>query len=255
MNNKNKILVGCLALLLALSVGYALFNQSVLITGTATAKGEFGITTTCTAGISSELIDMGMASSADEMQGGFKNDACIVEDNSITAAAELMYPTAKRWFTIKMTNNNSIPAIIWGSDSTGVYESLNFDNSINYSIKNNETGSVILSGTGQRINGHNYNIINGMIPIILDSEGNLNSESNIIYDENKKMAGIKLDTGDSAYMILEFNYEDGLESVLTDNGKSEHIEIVLNHQFKWEQYVGESSHQPGDYGDYCFAGC
>ena len=29
MNNKNKILLGCLALLLVLSVGYALFSETI----------------------------------------------------------------------------------------------------------------------------------------------------------------------------------------------------------------------------------
>ena len=135
MNNKNKLLVGVLSLFLTLSVGYALFNQSVLITGTAAAKGEFGITTSCAAGISQELIDMGMATTNDEMQSGFKNDACIVDGNGIVAATELMYPTASRWFTIKMTNENSIPAIIWGAGSAETYESLNFENSTNYLVR------------------------------------------------------------------------------------------------------------------------
>ena len=44
MNNKNKILVGCLALLLVLSVGYALFSETVTINGTATAKGNMDLT-------------------------------------------------------------------------------------------------------------------------------------------------------------------------------------------------------------------
>ena len=43
MNKKNKILVGCLALLLVLSVGYALFSDTITINGTATAKGSFDI--------------------------------------------------------------------------------------------------------------------------------------------------------------------------------------------------------------------
>mgnify|MGYP003308183578 CR=1 FL=1 len=43
MNKKNKILVGCLSLLLVLSVGYALFSETITINGTATAKGNFDI--------------------------------------------------------------------------------------------------------------------------------------------------------------------------------------------------------------------
>ena len=40
---RNKIFVGCLALLLVMVVGYALFSQSLNITGTAKAQGDFNI--------------------------------------------------------------------------------------------------------------------------------------------------------------------------------------------------------------------
>ena len=44
---RNKIFVGCLALLLVMVVGYALFSQNLNIMGTATAKGDFSITPIC----------------------------------------------------------------------------------------------------------------------------------------------------------------------------------------------------------------
>ena len=40
---RNKIFVGCLALLLVMVAGYALFSQSLNITGTAKAQGDFDI--------------------------------------------------------------------------------------------------------------------------------------------------------------------------------------------------------------------
>ena len=47
LSKNNKILIGCLALLLVMSVGYALFSDTITINGSATAKGEFKLTTTC----------------------------------------------------------------------------------------------------------------------------------------------------------------------------------------------------------------
>lgn len=41
MNKQNKIIVGVIALVLALTVGYALFNSTLTINGTAKASGEF----------------------------------------------------------------------------------------------------------------------------------------------------------------------------------------------------------------------
>ena len=40
---KNKILVGCLSLLLVLSVGYALFSETITINGTATAEINYNL--------------------------------------------------------------------------------------------------------------------------------------------------------------------------------------------------------------------
>ena len=81
MVRKNKLLIGCLALLLVLSVGYALFSETITINGTATAKGSFDITTTCVPGYSSELFALGIPS-ADYEQAGFANSICDVNDNT-----------------------------------------------------------------------------------------------------------------------------------------------------------------------------
>ena len=43
MNKQNKIIVGVITLILALTIGYAVFTQNLNINGTATAKGEFGL--------------------------------------------------------------------------------------------------------------------------------------------------------------------------------------------------------------------
>ena len=53
---RNKIFVGCLALLLVMVAGYALFSQNLNITGTATAKGDFSVTPTCQAGVPDNLL-------------------------------------------------------------------------------------------------------------------------------------------------------------------------------------------------------
>ena len=143
MLKKNKILIGCLALLLALSVGYALFSETITINGTATAKGDFGVTTTCVPGISNELVQLGFAKTPDDLQGGFENDICEVGGDTITANSDLLYPGARRFFTIKMTNNNSIPAIIWGSDDGGTFESLAISD-VTYAVKNKEKSLGII---------------------------------------------------------------------------------------------------------------
>ena len=82
MNNKNKILVGCLALLLVLSVGYALFSETIEINGTATAKGSFDLTYTCEAD-EGFLKDFNIEASA----------SCNIDGNTITTTSNLPKPS------------------------------------------------------------------------------------------------------------------------------------------------------------------
>ena len=105
MNNKNKILVGCLALLLVLSVGYALFSETITINGTATAKGNFDLTTTCQVGDPYNFRPY-------DIQSGYTNDECNVVDNKVSYKANLTMPGAQRYFTITIKNTGTIPAII-----------------------------------------------------------------------------------------------------------------------------------------------
>ena len=62
---KNKILIGCLALLLVMAVGYALFSENITINGTATAKGDFDMSITCTPDITTEFYNSALGMNED----------------------------------------------------------------------------------------------------------------------------------------------------------------------------------------------
>ncbi len=113
-NKKSKILIGCLALLLVLSVGYAYFSQNITINGTATAKGEFDIGVTCQTGVDSSLATVDDFISMDPevyvKEGGYKNDNCTVSGDTMSFSTEFEYPGAARYFTAKITNNGTIDA-------------------------------------------------------------------------------------------------------------------------------------------------
>ena len=105
---RNKIFVGCLALLLVMVAGYALFSQKLTINGTAKAQGEFSLSMTCTPGILDEIknLDAGYAS-----QSGYSNDSCSVANDTVTFHTDLAYPTARRYFTVKVVNTGSVTAV------------------------------------------------------------------------------------------------------------------------------------------------
>lgn len=117
MNRNNKILVGVLAFIVAMTIGYALFSDKITITGTAKAKGDFSVTAACTPGIPKDfpMDDYGVLfsnyfSGKIMADNHYKNDSCSVNGNEITFNAELTQPLAARNFTVKFTNNGSIPA-------------------------------------------------------------------------------------------------------------------------------------------------
>ena len=110
MKKKNMIIIGVIALILAVSVGYALFSDTLTINGTATAKGDFNMTMTCQPG-----LDTSIASAEDMMMdedNGYENDQCSVDDKTMTFSTGLKYPGAQRTFTVKMKNEGSIDAYL-----------------------------------------------------------------------------------------------------------------------------------------------
>ena len=113
---RNKIFVGCLALLLVMVAGYALFSQNLTINGTAKAQGDFSVTATCQAGIPDNLLEGAKAYLAQsEMpyvkDNGYYDDSCTVSGNNINYQASFKYPGARRYFVVKVKNTGSITAI------------------------------------------------------------------------------------------------------------------------------------------------
>ena len=207
MNKRNKILVGCLALLLVLSAGYALFSETITINGTATAKGNFDITVTCVKGLSEETgLEMSDVDGGDDYtEGGYENDTCDVVDNKVSLGVNLKYPGAKRFFTMKTENTGSIPAELDFMSSTegdGLYTTvsvckINADGSTDTCssrINNNRVFYTDLIGFGDE---------NGFYTV--DSDEVMN-----FLDAN--MEKIVLEPGESVYHLMGFVWYDSYTS-------------------------------------------
>lgn len=112
MNNNNKILVGILAFIAVCVMGYALFSENIMVTGTATASGNFDITSTC--GLENIANELGFAKSDIEVYynlGGYQNPSCSVNDSKVSFSTELLYPSARSLFLVKSENTGSINAV------------------------------------------------------------------------------------------------------------------------------------------------
>lgn len=103
---KNKIFLGCLLLLVTLSVGYAAFSENVLVTGTSKSQGTFDMVPKCYLGSGA-----GLGGRSDLSKGGYNSCSCNVSGNSVTLSTNLEYPTSARYFVVDMTNSGSLPVL------------------------------------------------------------------------------------------------------------------------------------------------
>lgn len=206
MNKSNKLLVGILAFVVVCVVGYALFSETITVTGTATAKGDFSITTTCENGISSIFGDDVFSSESQydlsvSAEGGYENDSCSVLGNDVSFTTSLKYPGSARYFTIKATNTGSIPATF----DTAEADEYGFGTTFSACTKD-EQG--ISAGCEEKLKGK-YNFFENIIAGFSDKDGiyyaNYDDVSSF-FDENTGLP--VLESGESIYLIAGLYWDE-----------------------------------------------
>ncbi len=108
MKRNNIIAIGVIVFALAVAIGYALFQESLNVTGTATAQGTFDVQFT-QANIQTEVGSSGAQANIEE--GG--------KTLTITVP-KLEYPGAYVEIPVTVTNKGSIPAILTNIEETGL---------------------------------------------------------------------------------------------------------------------------------------
>ena len=103
MNKKKKVIIGVLAVILVAAVGYAIFSDTLTINGTATAQGNFDLTYEC-------------ALNEQSTKGG--TGECSDSGNTITTTSTLSKPSDQVVYTVTITNNGTIPAVLKTVDSS-----------------------------------------------------------------------------------------------------------------------------------------
>ncbi len=110
MNKKKGIIIGIFTLMITMIVGYALFGENIEIKGTATAKGDFSLTTTCEKGLNQTIKSLLEGNEDVAKEGGYENDYCSANGTTVSFHSDLKYPGAARYFTAKITNTGTIDA-------------------------------------------------------------------------------------------------------------------------------------------------
>ena len=213
LSKNNKILIGCLALLLVMSVGYALFSDTITINGTATAKGDFNLVTTCDED----------ASAVEWEDRGSVTDAKIsCEGNVVNASATLGYPDSEKWFRVMVTNEGTIPAklkkvVELNNPEIMICEK---DNCGLGSIENSE---IYETAEGQSVveaalyQGYDYNDY---------QDGEVFSDFTFVDEQFDAI----LDPGETAYFYVRMVWSD-----FSNVQSPEPLIVSLNAQLTWEQ--------------------
>ena len=172
MNKTTVIIV--LAIFLTISVGYALFSDTITIEGTATAQGNFDMeVVSCTPGA---LPGTDTNHIAVYEEKGYENDTCIVssDKNKTTFNVDLLYPGAARHFTVKLKNVGTIDAMT-RLDSLDATSSANRDSKFCEDGYNGEKNGEI-EDSECRAPGIGYPEIEGYfqgVAAIEDDKGNI----------------------------------------------------------------------------------
>ena len=167
MNNNKKIIIGVLALLVVMTMGYALFNETVNVGGTANASGDLAYKISVVKGVDPNIKKSDMyALNEGELVGTFdfgvyseKDDSKItVTDNKILIENNnLLLNDKKLYYTVKVKNTGNIK---FGID---YLNQLNF----NYNMKGN---LILINDSTLDVNklrdylAGKKNVINGPMP-------------------------------------------------------------------------------------------
>ena len=211
MKKSNVLLITILAIIVTLMIGYALFSETITVTGTATAKGNFDIKVT--------NVD---AAKMDEFWG-YKDIGIIsasninINDNVVTTNVTLGAPGSTKYFIIKVENTGTIPAYL---------KSVTDENNKAYEVG---ITSYFAGKQVQNSEGTTW-LYADMTP-----EGSYDSDYEDEYwgffDNTINVSFLKdyvLDPGESTYYLFEYGWSSHSTS-------QEQLSISFTAKLNWEQ--------------------
>ena len=180
MNKSNKILLGVLSFIVVCVVGYALFSETITVTGTATASGDFAFEKKCYIG------DVRNVTSGEAKEGGIGEESCNVNGNTVTLTTELLYPSALRMFTIEEKNTGAIDGMVEITDE--MEPVIKVANEYSLELYNRSNDSLYQTYNFLRdtnIPRDEYGYINPWYYTMLTKEGNLLITDELILDSGR----------------------------------------------------------------------
>lgn len=113
MKKQNIAIIGVVAFILAVAIGYAIFSETLTISGTASASGDFDV----------EFTSIGDVTSSGYTKQPDSEELAVIEsgNNELTITVDkLDYPGAYVEIPVTITNKGSVPAKLKQINQTGL---------------------------------------------------------------------------------------------------------------------------------------
>ena len=220
MNKQKGIIIGILALIVTMMVGYAIFSETITINGTATAKGEFSFEISTQKEVADAVKTNSMYAilnnfdvTGDAIQYGVSSSgiesAITNTSNTVTYSAAFTNPGQKQYFTVKVTNTGTIPINIdiYNNfvNDTSITGNLIMDDGNMFDITKIKDATLGASNeygftssdliTSELLKANLVNLYEILVPKKVYDDLNSNFET----DPN---ATPKLETGESLYLVF-----------------------------------------------------
>ena len=240
--NRTTVII-VLAIFLTISVGYALFSDTITIEGTATAKGEFDIEASCITNVSTDMLyDFGLEDDTKEgttvaemwREHGYKDVSCLVDGNTVKYSAGFDYPRAQKNYVIKMKNVGQIPAYYEFDSDKSIFNEEYYGKNIIKKYDSND--NLIETITSTDLPDWGDAIFIGYAGALMaeDTDGNLfnlNDEGIMKFQINGSQ--LKLEPGESVYFLMASRWAD--HPSLQENNIKYVATSTL--EFNWNQVV------------------
>ncbi len=246
MNKGNKILLAILAFVLVCVIGYALFSDTITVTGSATAQGGFSISTTCVKGFSPTISSFAEGTSGS--LGDVKNSSCTVSGNSVTFNAEFGYPGSYQYYTLQFKNTGTIDALF--ANDSHLYNQYTGEMKV-YLHSNDSLYKTVTLPSDDNFAINFANIMPGEAVIVKKAGGYIVSGDNetgrIVELDGKEY--VKVKAGETLEILIVSVWPDNDNNQLKDY----YAKTTYNQEFPFIQYTTEAVDKNDSY--FCITGC
>ena len=213
MNKKKGIIIGVLAVALVMVVGYALFSDTLTINGTATAEGEFELTTTC-----DDDVNDALGFNRPQESGSVSNSNINCSGKSVNVSATLGYPGSYKYYRVKVTNTGTIPAKL-----EKIVE-LNDPDLYTFSKENNPMAIENCEGTSDNM------VCARLFSSLTWLDDYVSTDDDMLdFSWYQEQLDAVLDPGETAYFYVL------LEWLSSSNTQGEELVATLNAEITWNQ--------------------